>query len=75
LGLYDSSHECIILKPGRQVDPRLEPSRVEEKTGKEKIWCDLVDPARLGQKPSYNPLIFIFLLKRHRFDFLSKSKP
>jgi hypothetical protein len=23
------------------VDPELEPGRVEEKTGKEKTWCDV----------------------------------
>ena len=27
------------------ANPGLEPGWVEEKTGKEKIWCDLADPA------------------------------
>jgi hypothetical protein len=31
------------------------------------------DPARPGQKPGCNPLTFIFLLKRRRFDFLKKK--
>jgi len=41
------------LKPGptRRVDPGLEPGLVEEKIGEGKIWCDLVDPIRPGQKP------------------------
>jgi hypothetical protein len=36
----------IVLKfdPARWVDLGLEPGQVEEKTGKEKIWCDLTDP-------------------------------
>jgi hypothetical protein len=58
--------EIMVLKPvpagqpgpGR---PRLEPGRVEEKIEKEKIRCDLVDPARPGQKLDCNPLIFFFL--------------
>jgi hypothetical protein len=45
----------------------LEPSRVEEKAGEEKTWCD---PARPGQKPGYNSLTFVyFLLKQRCFDF------
>jgi len=51
------------------ADPGLEPGRVEEKTGKEKIRCEPADPARPGQKLSCNPLTFVFLLKRRRFDF------
>jgi hypothetical protein len=36
--------EVIVLKPGpaQQVDPRLEPGRVEEKIGEGKTWQDLV---------------------------------
>jgi hypothetical protein len=49
----------IVLKPAQRVDPELKPGRVEEKIGKEKIWCD---PARSSQKPSYNSLIFTSLL-------------
>jgi hypothetical protein len=48
------------LKPARQVDPGLESGWVDEKTGKEKTKCDLVDPAKPSQKPGYNPLIFFF---------------
>jgi len=38
---------CIVLKldPARQVNPGLKLDWVEEKTGKEKIQCDRVDPA------------------------------
>jgi hypothetical protein len=50
--LNNLTKELRPLKPGpaRRVDqgpgdPRLEPGRVEEKTGKEKIRCDLADPA------------------------------
>jgi hypothetical protein len=58
------------LKPGppRRVDPGLELGRVKEKIGEEKTRCDSIDPARPGQKPGCNPLIF-FLLKRRCFDF------
>jgi hypothetical protein len=32
-----------------------------------------VDPARPGQKPDCNPLTFVFLLKRRRFDLKKKE--
>ena len=52
---------------------RLKPGRVEEKTGEEKTWCD---PARPRQDPVANPLTFVFLLKRRRFDcFKKKTDP
>jgi hypothetical protein len=59
--------KLVVLKPSPvwRVNPGLEPSRVEKKIGEEKTWCD---PARPGQKPGCNPLIF-FLLKQRRFDF------
>jgi len=47
----------------------MEPGRVEEKIGEGKTQRDPVIP---GQKPSCNPLIFIFLLKRYRFYFFFK---
>jgi hypothetical protein len=31
-----------------------------------------VDPAKLDQNPGCNPLTFVFLLKRHHFDFKKK---
>jgi hypothetical protein len=40
-----------------------------------KTWCDLIDPIRHRQKSSCNPLTFVFLLKRHRFDFKKKNWP
>jgi hypothetical protein len=43
--------------------------RVEEKIGEKKTRYDSVDPARLGKKSDCNPLIFVFLLKQHCFDF------
>jgi hypothetical protein len=48
----------------------MEPSRVEKKTGEEKTQRD---PAIPLQKPGCNPLTFVFLLKRHRFDFFKKN--
>jgi hypothetical protein len=48
----------IVLKPAQWVDPELKPGRVEEKIGKEKIWCD---PARPSQKPDCNSLTFTSL--------------
>jgi hypothetical protein len=32
-------------------------------------WYDPTGQAKLGQKPGCNPLIFVFLLKRRRFEF------
>jgi hypothetical protein len=57
----------IVLKPGPawRVDPGLESGRVEEKTEVGKTQFNPANPARLG----YNSLTFVFLLKRHRFDF------
>ena len=54
------------------ADLGLEPGRVKEKIGKEKIWCD---PAtRLTRsKTRLQPADFFFL-KRRRFDF-KKSDP
>jgi hypothetical protein len=43
--------------------------RVEEKIGKGKTRRD---PVRPGQKLVCNPLTFVFLLKRRRFDFKNK---
>jgi hypothetical protein len=40
-----------------------------------KTRCDLIDPIRHRQKPSCNPLTFVFLLKRHRFDLKKKIDP
>ena len=59
------------MKPGqaRQVNPRLEPGRVEEKIGEGKTQCD---PARPGQDSVANSLTFVFLLKRRRFDCFKK---
>jgi hypothetical protein len=51
----------------------LEPGRVKEKTREGKTLCDPVDPSRPGQKPGCNPLTFVFLLKRRRFDFFKKT--
>jgi hypothetical protein len=45
------------------ADPGHEPGRVEEKKGKKKLGVSWQDPVA-------NPLTFIFLLKRHCFDFL-----
>jgi hypothetical protein len=65
------NHSFKTRPGGSTRDLGLEPSRVEEKIGEEKTRCD---PARLGQKPSCNPLTFVFfLLKRHRFVFLKKK--
>jgi hypothetical protein len=47
----------------------MEPGRVEEKIREGKTQRD---PAIPGQKPSCNPLIFIFLLKRYYFIFFFK---
>jgi hypothetical protein len=41
----------LKLGPARQIDPRLESGRVEEKIEKEKTRCDPVDRARSSQKP------------------------
>jgi hypothetical protein len=46
--------------------------RVEEKIGEGKTMRDPVDPVRPGQKLVCNPLTFVFLLKRRRFDFKNK---
>jgi hypothetical protein len=47
---------------------------LEKKQGKEKPSVTRrVDSAKQGQKLGCNPLIFFFLLKRHRFDFLNKK--
>jgi hypothetical protein len=62
----------LKLGPARQVDPGLEPGRVE-KTGEEKIRHDPVDPARPGYKPVAFCFFFVFfLLKRRRFDLKKK---
>jgi len=58
--------------PAQQVDPgpRAGTGRVEEKIEERKTRCARrVDPTRLGQKPGCNSLIFVFFLKRYRFDF------
>jgi hypothetical protein len=52
----------LKLGPARQIDPRLESGRVEEKIEKEKTRCDPVDRARSSQKPGCNLLTFIFFL-------------
>jgi hypothetical protein len=51
-----------------------------KKQGKKKsgvTWLtrrvDPADPARPGQDPVTNPLTFVFLLKRRRFDFFFKE--
>jgi hypothetical protein len=63
------------------ADSRLQPGQVEEKIWKEKTWCDpacwpsktrYVDPARPGQKPDCNPLIFVFFTKTTSFWFKKK---
>jgi len=43
-----------------------------KKIKKEKTWCHLVNRTRSGQKPDYNSLTFVFLLKRRSFNFLKK---
>ena len=72
----------IVLKPGQvrpngstqdPADPRLEPGQVEEKIEEGKTRRDPVDPTGWpGQKSGCNPLTFVFLLKRCRFDFFKK---
>jgi hypothetical protein len=34
-----------------------------------------VDPAKPGQDPVVNPLTFVFLLKRRRFDYKKRIDP
>jgi len=45
--------------------------RVEEKTGKEKTWCDPADPTgwpgKTRSKPGCNPLTFVFFTKMTSF--------
>jgi hypothetical protein len=60
------------------IDLELEPDRVEEKTGEEKTRCDLansIDWPGDCQKPSCNPLtfVFVFLLKTMSFWFFLKK--
>jgi hypothetical protein len=59
------------------ADPGPKPGRVEEKRRKEKPGVtrltQRVDPARPGQDRVANPLTFVFLLKRRRFDFFKKN--
>jgi hypothetical protein len=71
--------KTIVFKSGsiQQVDLGLKSGRVEKKQEKKKVvwprWPnDLVDPTRSSQKPGYNPLTFIFLLKQRQFDFFKK---
>ena len=75
----------LVLKSGRRLiwdpaNPELKPDRVEKKIEVEKSRYDPTDSARSGQKFGCNPLTFVFLLKRRRFDLkkmtrATRSKP
>ena len=60
-------NESIVLKssPAGRLETWPTWSRVEEKIGEGKTRRD---PTRPGQKLDCNPLTFVFLLKRRRFD-------
>jgi hypothetical protein len=69
-----------ILKNDSSFKDKLEAIRSVKKIH---WWIELiasnlyqwVDPARPGQKLDCNPLTFVFLLKRCRFDFFKKKWP
>jgi hypothetical protein len=50
----------------------LKKKRRKEKPGVTRL-TQRVDPARPGQDRVANPLTFVFLLKRRRFDFFKKN--
>jgi hypothetical protein len=52
------------LGPARRVDP-----------GSGRPGVAQCDPTRPDQKPGCNPLTFVFLLKRRRFDLKKKIDP
>jgi hypothetical protein len=70
----------VVLKPG-PVDLGLESGQIDKKIGKIMTRCDPVDPsgwpgdlAKPGQKPSSNPLAFVFFIKTMLFWIFLKIK-